>query len=48
MHEAAANPATAAGTLAGKIAIVTGGGRDIGRACALRAAWPFLIRPANC
>lgn len=27
-----------AGTLAGKIAIVTGGGRDIGRVCALRLA----------
>ncbi|MGZ2257210.1 SDR family NAD(P)-dependent oxidoreductase [Roseobacter sp. A03A-229] len=31
-------PVTPAQTLAGKTAIVTGGGRDIGRACALRLA----------
>lgn len=34
-----AEPAgAAAGSLAGKVAVVTGGGRDIGRACALRLA----------
>ena len=38
MNEAAVHKGVAAGTLAGKVAIVTGGGRDIGRACALRLA----------
>ena len=38
MGEAAANLGVIGGALAGKVAIVTGGGRDIGRACALRLA----------
>ena len=38
MNEAAVHKSTATGALAGKVAIVTGGGRDIGRACALRLA----------
>ncbi len=38
MSEAAVQEGAAAGTLVGKVAIVTGGGRDIGRACALRLA----------
>ncbi len=32
------NPVTPANHVAGKVAIVTGGGRDIGRACALKLA----------
>lgn len=29
---------TVGSTLAGKVAVITGGGRDIGRACAMRLA----------
>ncbi len=38
MNEAAVHKGATACTLAEKVAIVTGGGRDIGRACALRLA----------
>ena len=38
MVEAAARKGAPENTLAGKVAIVTGGGRDIGRACAMRLA----------
>ena len=38
MNQAAGSERAFARTLAGKVAIVTGGGRDIGRACALRLA----------
>lgn len=38
MQQAAGHDGGVEGILAGKVAIVTGGGRDIGRACALRLA----------
>lgn len=38
MNEAVRSVSASHGSLAGKVAIVTGGGRDIGRACAMRLA----------
>lgn len=38
MKDAAAVQSPVAGVLSGKVAVVTGGGRDIGRACSMRLA----------